>query len=112
MTPIDLPIRTDPGPNEGSLTAYQRLNFGGIYILAWIAATYLGIFGFRIGMVLHLALPLTALAAVIRFPRDFTLLKNFGGLPYGLAGMWLVAGTLFLGSPSYVSFVGTQDGFT
>jgi hypothetical protein len=100
------PIRTTP---EGSLTIDQRLNVGGVYILAWIVAAYFGIFGFRIGMVLHLALPLLAVVAALVFPRDFTLLKNFSRSPYGLAGMWLIAGTLFFGSPSYVGFLDAHD---
>jgi hypothetical protein len=103
-----VPTRTKP---EGSLTRNQRLNVGGVYILAWIAATYLGIFGFRIGMALHLALPLLALAAALAFPQDFTVMKNFSALPYGLAGMWLIGGTLLFGSPSYVSFLDAQDRF-
>jgi hypothetical protein len=96
---------------EGSLTVEKRLNVGGVYILAWIVATYLGIFGFRIGMALHLALPLLALAAALAFPQDFTVLKNFSVLPYGLAGMWLIAGTLLFGSPYFVSFLDPQDQF-
>jgi hypothetical protein len=82
-----------------------------VYILAWIIATYLGVFGFKIGMVLHLALPLLALTAALAFPRDFTVLKNFSASPYGLAGMWLIAGTLFFGSPYFVSFLDAQDRF-
>jgi hypothetical protein len=105
---LSVPTRTDP---EGSLTTDQRLNVGGVYILAWIVATYLGIFGFRIGMALHLALPLLALGAALAFPQDFTVLKNFSPLPYGLAGMWLIAGTLLFGSPYFVSFLDAQDQF-
>lgn len=62
-------------------------------------------------MVLHLALPLLALAAALAFPQDFTVLKNFSALPYGLAGMWLIGGTLLFGSPYFVSFLDAQDQF-
>src|SRR5579863_2483874 len=96
---------------KGRLSRELRTSIGVAYGALWVGATVLAASGFRLGMALHLTLPWVGLVAVILFPRDFTLLRNFGAVPVGLAFGWLIMSPASLGLPVYTSFVGSDGQF-
>lgn len=79
--------------------------------MAWIGTTSLLIFGSRLGMIVHIALPWLALVLGFLFPRDFTLLKNLSSVPVGLTFGWLIMSPATFGSPAHIAFVGPEDRF-
>src|SRR5579863_9700652 len=96
---------------KGRLSRELRTSIGVTYGALWVGATVLAASGFRLGMALQLALPWIGLVAVVLFPRDFTLLRNFGPVPVGLAFGWLIMSPAHLGLPVYTSFIGPDDRF-